>query len=210
MRGQVGEVSRKGISGHHSAKRQEFYRDIDGFTQADKNKIVEWWPYAMTYYNNLLRRFPTTPDDVLFDGVEEALIYAIRTWDSTKKASFKTWFHNAVRMAVYRSWVQYKNSYLCNYSRDTPLPRDLHLDDYCFKDVMSNGYVEWEDQCVDRLTLDEVMSCLNPKEQEIMKRVYVYNEKQSDIARAMGVTRQRVSFVHGEAIRKCREAAKEG
>ena len=43
-------MSRKGISGHHSAKKQEFYRDIDGFTQVEKNKIVEWWPYAMTYY----------------------------------------------------------------------------------------------------------------------------------------------------------------
>lgn len=203
-------MSRKGISGHHSAKRQEFFRDIDGFTQVEKNKIVEWWPYAMTYYKNLLRKYPTTPDDVLFDGVEDALIYAIKTWDSSKKASFKTWFHRACSMAVYRSWVQYRNGYLCNYSRDTPLPRDLHLDDYCFKDVMSNGYAEWEDQCVDRLALDEVMSCLKPQEQEIMKRVYVYNEKQSDIARAMGVTRQRVSFVHGEAIRKCREAAEGG
>lgn len=203
-------MSRKGISGHHSAKRQEFYRDIDGFTQADKNKIVEWWPYAMTYYNNLLRKFPTTPDDVLFDGVEDALIYAIRTWDSTKKASFKTWFHNACRMAVYRSWVQYRNGYLCNYSRDTPIPRHGdYVDVTCFGDLASNGCTKWEDRCIDRISLDEVMSCLNQKEREIMTRIYVYNEKQSDIARAMGVTRQRVSFIHGEAIRKCREAAKE-
>ena len=175
--------------------------------------IVEWWHYAMTYYNNLLRKFPHTPDDVLFDGVEDALIYAVRTWDSSKKASFKTWFHRACSMAVYRSWVRYKNRYLCNYSRDTPLPHGWSYiggsTDSTFSDIVTNGCAQWEDQCLDRLTLDEVMSCLKPQEQEIMKRVYVYNEKQSDIARAMGVTRQRVSFIHGEAIRKCREAAKE-
>ena len=84
------------------------------------------------------------------------------------------------------------------------------MDVTCFGDLASNGCTQWEDQCVDRLTLDEVMSCLKPQEQEIMKRIYVYNEKQSDIARALGVSRQRVSIVHKEAIRKCREAAKEG
>lgn len=196
---------------HHSAKSSAFFRDIDGFTQVEKNKIVEWWPYALTYYNNLLRRFPTTPDDVLFDGVEDALIYAVRTYQPDKGSSFKSWFHRACSMAVYRSWVRYRNGYLGDFSRDTPIPRHGdYADITCFGDMASNGCTQWEDRCVDRLAVDEVMSCLKPQEKEIMQRVYVYNEKQADIARAMGVTRQWVSFVHGEAIRKCREAAKEG
>ena len=76
--------------------------------------------------------------------------------------------------------------------------------------MASNGSTQWEDQCVDRLAMDEVMSCLKPQEKEIMQRVYVYNEKQADIARAIGISRQRVSVVHKEAIRKCREAAEGG
>ena len=167
----------------------------------------------MTYYDNLRRKFPTTPDDVLFDGVEDALIYSIRTWNSEGKASFKTWFHRACSMRVYRSWVRYRNRYLADDSGDRKIATrgkanrdcDLHLNE-----TVKFGSTQWEDRCLDRLIIEEVASYLKPQEKEVLRRVYVYNEKQSDIARAMGVSRQRVSIVHKEAIRKCREAAEGG
>ena len=167
----------------------------------------------MTYYNNLRRRFPTTPDDVLFDGVEDALIYSIRTWSSEGKASFKTWFHRACSMCVYRSWVRYRNGYLADDSGDRKIATRGKANRDCdlfLNETVKFGSTQWEDRCLDRLTIDEVTSCLKPQEKEVLRRVYVYNEKQSDIARAMGISRQRVSIVHKEAIRKCREAAKEG
>ena len=207
------EAVKKGHRHRHDSRTQSFFRDINEFTQVERDKIVEWWPWAMAYHHNMANERPKVPEDVIYDGVIDALIYSVREWDPEGGKTFKSWFHVACSMFTSRSIKRWQRDFMVQDSGDRCVRGRKKKDDgreLYLRDSDAFETTEWEDRCLDRISLDEVMSCLNQKEREIMTRIYVYNEKQSDIARAMGVTRQRVSFIHEEAIRKCREAAKEG
>ena len=204
------EQEKKKVTRRHDARIQAFFKDIDGFTQVQKNMIVQWWPWAMTYYNNLLRKYPHVPDDVLYDGAVEALIYSVREWDPNGGSKFKSWFHKACIYATNRSIRRWHNEFLRDFHRETELPLSSGLRDVkCYGDTMKNGYTEWEVQTIDRIVLADIMSCLNETQKTIVRRIAIYNEKQADIARDMGCTRQYVNNEYRKAMAKLREAAKE-
>ena len=206
------EQEKKKVTRRHDARIQAFFKDIDGFTQVQKNMIVQWWPWAMTYYNNLLRKYPHVPDDVLYDGAVEALIYSVREWDPNGGSKFKSWFHKACLFDVNRSIRRWHRGYMVDYHRDAPVYRHTDPEDYgklLYADTRVCGFTEWEDEATDRIILADIMSCLNETQKTIVRRIAIYNEKQADIARDMGCTRQYVNNEYRKAMAKLREAAKE-
>ena len=201
------------VTRRHNARSQAFFKDIDGFTQVQKNAIVEWWSWAMTYYNNLLRKYPHVPDDVLYDGVVEALIYSVRDWEPNGGSKFKSWFHKACLFAVNRSIRRWYNGYMVDFHRESSVYHNSDNNEpskMTYSETKANGFTEWEDNLMDTLVLEDVMSCLNKTQRTILRRIAIYNEKQADIARDMGCTRQYVNNEYRKAMAKCREVAKGG
>ena len=170
-----------------------YFSDITEFTQAEKNMIVEWWDWAMSYYINYKKTYPQYPEDTLYDAVVEALMYSVKTWDKDKAASFKTWFHRGCAISVHKYIRRHNIKEIPKISMETELElRGKKDKPMRLKDLACCGSTQWEDDAIGRMDADYILSQLTPKQAEYVKRVYIDGERQADVARSNGVKRQSV------------------
>lgn len=173
-----------------------YFSDITEFTQAEKNMIVEWWDWAMMYQNSCKKTYPHIPSDVLYDAAVESLIYCVKTWDSSKPANFKSWFHRGFYITVHK-YVR-RHQRLCKFeiSDETEiLPSGdqwAKAEPLKIRSAAFYGSTQWEDDTVCRIDTENILSQLTPKQAEYVKRVYIDGERQADVARSNGVKRQSV------------------
>ena len=169
-----------------------YFNDIEPFTQAESNMIVEWWDWAMSYYINYKKTYPQYPEDTLYDAVVEALMYCVKTWDKDKASSFKTWFHKGCAISVHKYVRRHNIKEIPKISMETEL--ELRGQKYkpMLKDLACCGSTQWEDDAIGSMDADYILSQLTPKQAEYVKRVYIDGERQADVARSNGVKRQAV------------------
>ena len=169
-----------------------YFADISEFTQAESNMIVEWWDWAMSYFIWYKKTYPHYPEDVLYDAVVEALIYCVKTWDKDKPAKFKTWFHKGCAISVHKYVRRYNIKELPKISENTTAKFRGRDGEDKIKDMYFYGSTQWENEAVDKIDVERILSQLTPRQAEYVKRVYIDGERQADVARSNGVKRQAV------------------
>lgn len=173
-----------------------YFRDIDGFTPAQQNMIVEWWPYAMKYYKSYCEKYKDVPNDVFYDAITEALMFCVITFKPDRGANFKTWFFTGARYQVGKHVGRWRKITGRTVSENIKIKNsecNNPIDQSSLSELKRRGFVEWEDDVCSKIVIDEMLAKLTTqKQKDVITRVYLYGEKAADVARSYGVSRQAI------------------
>ena len=193
-------------------KKRTPFEKLKPFTDAQRSLMAEYYSWAMKYADTEIKRRSDKRDMipawVIEDAATNALIYSAVRWDKGYGVSFKTFFHNGFYPAVWNAVKEYCDSRDNHVSENTPVyggSSDLDGDVLRLKDTIPFSDVSFEDLLCDKVDVDMLLSKLTPLQAESTIRSYFYNERQSDIARDMGVSKQNVNFAISTAIRSMRK-----
>lgn len=202
------EKSKKKVI-HSRTDQGWYFRDFEGFTPAQQNMIVEWWPYAMAYFKNYVKKYDNVPADVFYDAITEALMFCVRTYMPDGGASFKTYFFTGARLQVSKHVRRWRISTGRTVSENKKIKNaecNNPLDQSELKDLRRRGSVEWEDDVCSKLFVDDMISKLTTqKQRDVVTRIYIYGEKPIDVARSYGVSKQAINVVLNGAYRTMRK-----
>lgn len=187
-----------------------YFKDFDGFTQAQQNMIVEWWPYALKYYSSYSSKYREIPSDVFYDAITEALMSCVRSYDPAGGASFKTWFFRGARYEVGKHVRRWRRITGCLISENKELPTPAvgmnNSPDkiYKVKDMAWYGSTQWEEETCAKIDIEEMLSQLTERQRDVVTRVFLNKEKRADVGRDYGVTRQAIDVTLKSAYKSMR------
>lgn len=186
-----------------------YFKDINGFTPAQQNMIVEWWPYAMKYYTSYSEKYKEVPSDVFYDAITEALMFCVITFKPDRGANFKTWFFTGARYQVgkhVRRWRIATERIATSKDKEIPMTREREGVRERIEDQEWFGCTRWEDDVCSKIVVDEMLAQLTTeKQKDVVTRVYLYGEKPADVARSYGVSRQAIGVVLNGAYKTIRK-----
>ena len=189
-------------------KKRTPFEKLKPFTDAQRSLMAEWYPWAMKYavteINRRIEKNDMTPASVIRDAAVNALIYASCRWDSQMGVSFKTFYHKGFYSCVWNAVKEYSETNRSHISENSPLfddSEDINSDIPRLKDTNLFSGESFEDAVCDKVDIEMILSKLTPLQAESLRRVYMYGERQSDIARSIGTARQNVNQAVSSAAR---------
>ena len=192
-------------------KKRKPFEKVKPFTDSQRSLMAEWHPWAMQYADREIKRRKEKKDMipawVIEDAAINALIHAAVRWSPEYGVSFKTYYHKGFYMSVWNAVKEYCESRDNHVSDETPVfgsPGNDGDDVLRLKDTKPFSDSSFEDSLCDRIDVDRLLSKLTPLQAESVRRFYIYGERQADIARDMGVTRQNVNNAITIATRSMR------
>lgn len=192
-------------------KKRTPFEKLKPFTDAQRSLMAEWYPWAKKYADTEIKRRSEKKDRipawVIEDAAVNALIYASARWDSSIGVSFKTYYHKGFYTAVWNAVKEYCDARDNHVSENTPVfggSKRIEDDILRLKDTEPFSKESFDDSVCDKIDVERVLSKLTPLQAESLRRVYMYGERQSDIARSIGTARQNVNQAISSATRSFR------
>lgn len=183
-------------------KKRTPFEKLKPFTDAQRSLMAEWYPWAMKYADKEINRRhekkDMIPSWVIEDAAVNALIHAAVRWSPEYGVSFKTYYHKGFYMAVWNAVKEYCGGRDNHISENTPVFGGSKRNDgdvLRIKDTEPYSVESFEDEIADKIDVERVLSKLTPRQSESISRFYLDNERQTDIARSLGVTKQNISQV---------------
>lgn len=192
-------------------KKRTPFNKLKPFTDAQRSLMAEWYPWAMQYADNEIKRRKDKKDMipawVIEDAAVNALIHAAVKWSSEYGVSFKTYYHKGFYMSVWNAVKEYCESRDNHVSENTPVfgaSKGNDDDILRLKDTEPFSKDSFEDALADKIDVERMLSKLTPLQAESVSRFYLGGERQSEIARDLGVTRQNVNSAVITAVKSLR------
>lgn len=194
------EEERKEKRKRGSIEKGEWFKGLDTFTDAQRSMMAEWYAYAMKYAETEVSRRQKlkemVPSSVIRDASEEALMYAVTKWKPDGGCNFKTFFHNGFFTKVSNAVNQYIRNRDKYISENCKILSKKHPNLESSTTLGETGLFSnesFEDSIIGDIYVDELLSKLTELQQTAVRRCYLYGERQSDVARDMGVTKQNIN-----------------
>lgn len=181
----------------NSVSKGQFFRGLDPLTDAQRSFIADWYPWAMKYAETDIsrrkRKNDITPPEIIRDTAVNTLIYAAINWKPDGGCSFKTYFHFGFYSSVSNAVKKYYDdkSKTVSENEKTKVQHEgghgftTIADTICCDDDM-------EDSVLSDVYVDQLLSCLTPHQRELVTKCCFEGEKQTDVARELGVSKQAV------------------
>ena len=192
-------------------KKRTPFEKLKPFTDAQRSLMAEWYPWAMHYADVEIKRRAEKrekiPSWVIEDAAVNALIRSVIRYDPERGVAFKTYFHRGFYMNVWNAVKEYCESRDNHISENTPVRGESNdNDDDILRLKDTNPFAEdsFEDEIIAKIDFERLMSKLSPWQAEAVSRVYMFGERQSDIAREYGVSRQNVNNAVRAAVKYLR------
>ena len=193
-------------------KKKEPFKNLTEFSDAERNLIVEWYSWAMTYANNEANRrakkHDRIPEYIIFDAATSALLHTAKHWNP-KMGTFKTYFHCTFRGFLSNEIKVYcvERDRIVSENTETlrnvgQLPFDEDVPRICTSEAYS--IESFEDQLISKLDIENLLSKLTPLQARIVFNVCIQGDRQADVARELGVSRQNVGQTLSLASRALR------
>lgn len=202
----------------NSVSKGQFFRGLDPLTDAQRSFIADWYPWAMKYAETDISRRKKkndfTPPEIIRDTAINTLIYAAMSWNPDGGCSFKTYFHYGFYSSVSNAVKKYyedKNKTVSDNSRVKILVQTNHDRESSpsLSDLMSSDY-QLEDSILSDIYVDELLSYLTPNQRYVVERCCLNGDKQTEVARELGVTKQAVHQALTNACKTLRVVLEEG
>ena len=181
-------------------KKRKPFEKLSQFTDAQRSLMAEYYQWAKQYADTEIKRRSEKKDKipawVIEDAAVNALIYAAVRWDSTVGVSFKTYYHRGFYTAVWNSVKEYCQNRDAFVSENVTVvggEKRYGSDTIYLKDTEPFSQESFEDALCDKIDVEKLLSKLTPLQSESVCRFYLCGERQSDIARDMGVSRQNIN-----------------
>lgn len=179
------------------ASKGQFFRGLEPLTDAQRSFIAEWYPWAMKYAEtDIARRIKKndlTPPEIIRDTAVTTLIYAATTWNPDGGASFKTYFHYGFYSSVSNAVKKYYDDKAKTVSENEKT-KAQHEGDHSYVTVADTIYAdeEMEDSILADVYVDDLLSHLTPYQRELVTRCCLHGDRQTEVAKELGVTKQAV------------------
>ena len=181
-------------------KKRTPFEKLKPFTDAQRSLMAEWYPWAMQYADNEIKRRKEKRDMipawVIEDAAVNALIHAAVKWSPEYGVSFKTYYHKGFYMTVWNSVKEYCESRDNHVSENTPVYSGSKRNDddiLRLKDTEPFAQDSFEDALCDKIDVERVLSKLTPRQADSLSRFYLLGERQADIARDEGISKQSIN-----------------
>ena len=200
------EEKRKKKRVRNQSEKGQWFQDLDTFTDAQRSMIVEWYAYAMKYADTEIERRKKAkemiPSFVIRDASVAALLYCVSRWNPDGGCNFKTYFHTGfffqVNHAVNR-YVANRDKYISENKTASNKCKYLRSADHkgfpTLEETDMFAQCSFEDSVIGNMFVEELLSNLDDFHRMIVQRCCIDLEKQTDIAKDLGVTRQ---YIHQE------------
>ena len=192
-------------------KKRTPFEKLKPFTDAQRSLMAEYYPWAKKYADTEIKRraekMDMIPAWVIEEAAINALIYAAASWDKNVGVSFKTYFHKGFFCCVWNSVKEYCQGRDNHVSENTLVygqPNRRGREVLYLRDTSYYAQSSFEDDLISKIDAERLLSKLTPLQAEASCRHYIYGERQSDIARDLGVTRQNVNQAISSASRSMR------
>ena len=164
--------------------------------------------------------YTTIPIEDLIQYANIGLVKAADLWDPTrgfKFISYAVWWIRQTIMANVKNSIvsmpinQWRALNVEHRELEKKSQEDEFLYDSCvprkvgFEDWMVGSY---EEEKGTMYTFEQLISKLTKREQDIIRKRYVDNRTQCDIAESMGCTRENIRSIESKALRKLRRMLK--
>lgn len=193
----------------------QFFRGLEPLTDAQRSFIAEWYPWAMKYAEtDIARRIKKndfTPPEIIRDTAVTTLIYAATTWNPDGGASFKTYFHYGFYSSVSNAVKKYYDDKAKTVSENQKT-KVQHEGDHSYVTVADTIYVdeEMEDSVLADVYVDDLLSHLTPYQRELVTRCCLHGDRQTEVAKDLGVTKQAVNQALTNAFATLRGVLEQG
>ena len=181
-------------------KKRTPFNKLKPFTDAQRSLMAEWYQWAMRYADNEIKRRKEKRDMipawVIEDAAVNALIHAAVKWSPEYGVSFKTYYHKGFYMTVWNAVKEYCESRDNHVSENTPVYGGSKRNDddiLRLKDTEPFAQDSFEDVLCDKIDVEMVLSKLTPRQADSLSRFYLLGERQSDIARDEGISKQSIN-----------------
>lgn len=181
-------------------KKRTPFNKLKPFTDAQRSLMAEWYQWAMRYADNEIKRRKEKRDMipawVIEDAAVNALIHAAVKWSPEYGVSFKTYYHKGFYMTVWNAVKEYCESRDNHVSENTPVYGGSKRNDddiLRLKDTEPFAQDSFEDALCDKIDVEMVLSKLTPRQADSLSRFYLLGERQSDIARDEGISKQSIN-----------------
>lgn len=181
-------------------EKGRWFMDIEPFTDAKRSMLAEWYPYAMKYADTEIKRRSNDkfkiPDAVITDASVTALMYAVDRWNPEGGRTFKSYFHTSFYMRVSNACRRYQEKSIATLSENTlssSKARKAWGNKTCLSDTDLFAEESFEDSILSDIYVDDLLSRLPPLQQTAVIRCCLHRERQTDVARSLGVSKQTVN-----------------
>ena len=181
-------------------KKRTPFNKLKPFTDAQRSLMAEWYQWAMQYADNEIKRRKDKKDMipawVIEDAAINALIHAAVRWSPEYGVSFKTYYHKGFYMSVWNAVKEYCESRDNHVSENTPVYSGSKRNDddiLRLKDTEPFAQDSFEDALCDKIDVEMVLSKLTPRQADSLSRFYLLGERQADIARDEGISKQSIN-----------------
>ena len=181
-------------------KKRTPFNKLKPFTDAQRSLMAEWYQWAMRYADNEIKRRKEKRDMipawVIEDAAVNALIHAAVKWSPEYGVSFKTYYHKGFYMTVWNAVKEYCESRDNHVSENTPVYGGSKRNDddiLRLKDTEPFAQDSFEDVLCDKIDVEMVLSKLTPRQADSLSRFYLLGERQADIARDEGISKQSIN-----------------
>ena len=137
-------------------------------------------------------------DDDAISLVAEGLMKSYTTWTDDKGASLKTYLSKK-SIWIIKNWIK-------KYSKDKHRNRTVSLN------AMTEGGQEMIDFIIKEEKRENIdiglifkRAGLSPKQSEVLTRMFIGNERESEIAKELGVSRQAIEQLHKNGLEKIKK-----
>ena len=184
-------------------EKGRWFLGLEPFTESQRSMIAEWYPYAMKYADTEIKRRKNDsfkiPDSVIEDASVVALMYAVERWNAEGGKTFKSYFHTSFCMRVSNACRRYMEKcgpVISENVRAGKQRRDKGSDGAKVKylsdtDLFSDK--SFEDSILSDIYVEDLLSRLPPLQRTAVIRCCFNNERQSDVARSIGTTKQNIN-----------------
>ncbi len=187
-------------------RKGSLFNDLDPLTDAQRSMAAEWYAYAMKYADTeIVRRKKAKdmiPPYIIRDAAVAALIYCVCKWRPDGGSNFKTYFHTGFFFRVSQAVKLYSNKRNKSISKDRKSYKKCKsinsADHRGFPTLEETGLFSqcsFENSVIGNMFVEELLSNLDDFHRVIVQRCCIDMEKQTDVAREFGVTRQ---YIHQE------------
>ena len=198
------EEKRKEKRKRGSIEKGEWFKGLEPFTEAQRSMIAEWYAYAMKYAETEITRRESAkekiPASVIRDASIAALMYAVTKWKPDGGCNFKTFFHKGFFTRVSNAVRQYsrnRDKYISENEQAINKGHSVRSANH--KGFPTLGETEmfstdsFEDSVIGKIYVEDMISNLKELQQTLVRRCFLSGERQSDVAREMGVSKQYIS-----------------